>query len=49
MPFFLAEPVVPFDWQRLPGPGEHPPLCALEVVVRCVATYLEQIPGEYTV
>ena len=37
---FLAESVTPFDWQRLWWPGEHTPLYALEVVVRCVATYL---------
>jgi uncharacterized membrane protein YcaP (DUF421 family) len=36
---FLAD-VTPFDWQRLWWPGEHPPLFGLEVVFRCVATYL---------
>ena len=40
MPFFLAEPVIPFDWSRLLGAGEHPPLYALEVLVRTVVTYL---------
>jgi uncharacterized membrane protein YcaP (DUF421 family) len=40
MPLFLAEPVVPFDWQRLLLTGEQSPLYALEVVVRCVVTYL---------
>jgi len=37
---FLADPVTPFDWQRLWWPGENSPLYALEVVFRCVATYL---------
>jgi len=37
---FLAEPATPFDWPRLWGPGEHGPLFALEVVFRCVLTYL---------
>ncbi|MBD2769487.1 DUF421 domain-containing protein [Hymenobacter sp. BT664] len=36
----LAEPVMPFDWPRLWWPGEHSPLYALEVVFRCIATYL---------
>ena len=40
MPLFLADPVTPFDWPRLLGPGEHPPLYALEVLVRTVVTYL---------
>ncbi|MBF9238119.1 DUF421 domain-containing protein [Hymenobacter sp. BT683] len=40
MPLFLAEPVTPFDWQRLLWTGEQTPLYALEVVARCIATYL---------
>ena len=40
MPFFLVEPVIPFDWSRLLGSGGHPPLYALEVGVRTAATYL---------
>lgn len=40
MPLLLAAPLTPFDWHRLWWPGEHPPLYALEVVFRCVATYL---------
>jgi uncharacterized membrane protein YcaP (DUF421 family) len=41
MPFlFLADPVTPFDWQRLWWPGENSPLYALEVAFRCVVTYL---------
>ncbi|WP_035563579.1 DUF421 domain-containing protein [Hymenobacter sp. IS2118] len=40
MPLFLAEPVIPFDWQRLVWPGEQTPLYALEVVFRCIITYL---------
>lgn len=39
MPFLLSD-VEAFDWQRLWWPGEHSPLFALEVVFRCVATYL---------
>ncbi|SFQ72106.1 DUF421 domain-containing protein [Hymenobacter arizonensis] len=37
---FLAEPVTPFDWQRLVWTGEQTPLFALEVAFRCVVTYL---------
>src|SRR6476469_1510698 len=37
---FLADPVTAFDWQRLLWTGEHPPLYMLEVVFRCVLTYL---------
>lgn len=37
---FLAESATPFDWSRLWWPGEHGPLFALEVVFRCVLTYL---------
>ena len=40
MSLFLVEPVTPFDWPRLLWPGEQSPLYALEVVMRCVATYL---------
>ncbi|HEX8328896.1 MAG TPA: YetF domain-containing protein [Hymenobacter sp.] len=40
MPLFLADPVIPFDWQRLWWPGEQEPLYALEVLLRCVVTYL---------
>lgn len=40
MPLFLAESVTPFDWERLLWTGEQEPLYALEVVVRCVVTYL---------
>ncbi|GAB3312274.1 DUF421 domain-containing protein [Hymenobacter humi] len=37
---FLAETVTPFDWQRLWWPGENSPLYAVEVLFRCVVTYL---------
>lgn len=40
MSFFLADPVVPFDWQRLWWPGENSGFYALEVLFRCVVTYL---------
>ncbi|OGX88411.1 hypothetical protein BEN47_08670 [Hymenobacter lapidarius] len=40
MSLFLAEPVIPFDWQRLLWTGEQTPLYGLEVVLRCIITYL---------
>lgn len=36
----LLADVTPFDWPRLWWPGEHTPLYSLEVVFRCVVTYL---------
>ena len=37
---FLAEPITPFDWQRLLWTADAPPTFLLEVVFRCVVTYL---------
>ena len=36
----LAEPIVPFDWQRLLWTADAPATFLLEVVFRCVVTYL---------
>ncbi len=37
---FLAEPITPFDWQRLLWTADAPPTFLFEVAFRCVATYL---------
>jgi uncharacterized membrane protein YcaP (DUF421 family) len=37
---FLADPIMPFDWQRLLWTADAPSTFLLEVVFRCVATYL---------
>ncbi|WBO83026.1 DUF421 domain-containing protein [Hymenobacter yonginensis] len=39
MPLFAAD-IQPFDWNRILLSDEAPPLFLLEVVVRCVLTYL---------
>lgn len=36
----LTEPIAPFDWQRLLWTADAPPTFLLEVVFRCVVTYL---------
>lgn len=36
----LATDITPFDWNRLLFSDEAPPLFLLEVVVRCIVTYL---------
>ncbi|MBH8568933.1 DUF421 domain-containing protein [Microvirga sp. STS02] len=36
----LAEPITPFDWQRLLWTADAPPTFLLEVVFRCVVTYM---------
>lgn len=36
----LAEPITPFDWQRLLWTADAPPSFLLEVVFRCVVTYV---------
>ncbi|WP_375415651.1 YetF domain-containing protein [uncultured Hymenobacter sp.] len=38
--FFLAADIIPFDWQRILWSDDAPPLFLLEVVLRCVITYL---------
>ena len=37
---FLAEPITPFDWQRMLWTADAPPTYLLEVVFRCTVTYL---------
>lgn len=37
---FLAEPITPFDWERLLWTADAPGTFLLEVVFRCVVTYL---------
>ena len=36
----LTEPITPFDWHRLLWTADAPPTYLLEVVFRCVATYI---------
>ena len=37
---FLADPITPFDWHRILWTTDAPPTYLLEVVFRCVATYI---------
>lgn len=37
---FLAEPITPFDWHRMLWTANAPPTYLLEVLLRCVATYV---------
>ena len=37
---FLAEPITPFDWQRMLWTADAPPTYLLEVAFRCTVTYL---------